>query len=179
MTPFVPSDGANAIAVSRGWIPITAGDGADANPATYAPPSGVVTITGLVQAGEHQEGLEAADPAAGRLVSLARVDLGRLQQQVSERIAPVWVQLTDQQPPQPGPLPVKVAAPTLDDGPHLNYAGQWFIYAGLTMIVYPLAIRRAAKSREAKAAAAADVTDAGPDGRVEVQPVDDDSVAAR
>lgn len=153
MTPLVGADG-QAVAVNRGWVPITVGDGG--SPDLYAPPSGEVTVTGLVQAGEHQQGLEAADPNGSKLTTLSRVDLDRYQQQVAYPLAPAWVQLTDQKPLQSGVLPVKVSPPPLDEGPHLNYAGQWFIYATLTVIVYPMAIRRAAKAREAKARQTAD-----------------------
>src|SRR5262249_2267581 len=80
----------------------------------------------------------------------------RLQQQVPYDIGNDWIQLTDQQPAQTGLLPQKIDLPELDDGPHLNYFGQWMIFAGLTIIVYPLAIRRAAQMRGAGARDAAE-----------------------
>jgi cytochrome oxidase assembly protein ShyY1 len=44
-----------------------------------------------------------------------------------------------------------VPEPELGEGPHLNYAGQWFIFATLTAIVYPLLLRRVARNRAADA----------------------------
>ncbi len=79
------------------------------------------------------------DADVGRLSTLSRVDIGRLQQQVDEPLYPMSVDLTSQDPAQVGLLPVAVPPPVLDEGPHLNYAGQWFIFATLTVIVYPLA----------------------------------------
>jgi cytochrome oxidase assembly protein ShyY1 len=159
VTPLVAPDG-SAVAVNRGWIPINIGDAGQ--PDAYAPPTGTVTVTGLVRETEVREGLEAADPP-GRQTTLGRVDVPRLQQQLSYDIGTYWLQLTDQQPAQTGLLPQKIDLPELDDGPHLNYFGQWMIFATLTVIVYPLSIRKAAKVREARerqaaedAAAAAD-----------------------
>jgi surfeit locus 1 family protein len=87
------------------------------------------------------------DAAEGVLRSLARVDVPRLQQQVDERLLPIYVDLKAQQPAQAGPLPEPLPAPELSEGPHLDYAGQWFIFATLTMIVYPLLLRRVARRR--------------------------------
>jgi hypothetical protein len=61
---------------------------------------------------------------------------------------------------------VLVPTPELSDGPHLGYAGQWFIFALLTVIVYPLLLRRVARNKAAARRAAEpgegdDGTDAG------------------
>jgi hypothetical protein len=55
-----------------------------------------------------------------------------------------------------------VTPPVLDDGPHLNYAGQWFIFATLTCIVYPLLVRRTARQRAERAHADGPGPDNGP-----------------
>ncbi|MEY4131134.1 MAG: hypothetical protein RLZZ31_1258, partial [Actinomycetota bacterium] len=39
--------------------------------------------------------------------------------------------------------------PDLSEGPHLGYALQWFSFSLLTIIVYPLLLRRVAKRRQA------------------------------
>jgi cytochrome oxidase assembly protein ShyY1 len=41
------------------------------------------------------------------------------------------------------PIPL----PTLDEGPHLSYAMQWFIFAGCAVVGWLLAVRRTARSR--------------------------------
>src|SRR3546814_9032728 len=40
------------------------------------------------------------------------------------------------------PLLVPVPAPPLDAGPHRSYAFQWFAFAAIVAIVYPLILRR-------------------------------------
>jgi surfeit locus 1 family protein len=147
VTPLLLPDG-RAVAVNRGWVPAAAADG---DPAAYAPPAGTVTVIGLVARTEEREGLGAADPAEGRLHDLARLDVARLGKQVDEPLYPVYVTLQGQQPAV-GQIPVPVPPGVLDDGPHLNYAGQWFIFATLTCVVYPLLLRRQARSKAAEAA---------------------------
>ena len=145
VTPLLLSDG-HAVAVNRGWIPLPVGD---AGPDGYRPPSGPVIVRGLVRASQLQEGIGISDPPDGRLGTLSRVDVGRLQQQVTERLYPAYVELAEQEPAPTNGLPVPVPPPVLDDGSHLNYMGQWFIFATLTIIVYPLLLRRTARNKQA------------------------------
>jgi surfeit locus 1 family protein len=156
LTPLVQADG-TAVAVNRGWVPF-----GPTNPdgpwTTFAPPGGTVTVTGMVQASQaRSEGLIGGpkDADEGRLTTLSRVDIGRLQQQVDEPLYPLAVDLRSQEPAQSGDLPLPVPPPELSEGPHLNYAGQWFIFATLTVIVYPLLMRRVARNKAADAGAAA------------------------
>jgi cytochrome oxidase assembly protein ShyY1 len=180
-TPLVLDDG-TAVVVNRGWIPLPFGDGG--SPDAYRPPSGPVTVVGLVLDTQRQEGLGVSDPPDGTLSHLSRVDVPRLQKQVSEHLAPVYVNLITQQPAQAqaGNGPFAVPPPVLDDGPHLNYAGQWFLFATMTCIVYPLLLRRTARHKEidarqaeidateAAAAAADEVPSAGGDDALEKVP---------
>lgn len=149
LTPLVQADG-TAVVVNRGWIPFSYT--ADGPWTDFDPPTGQVQVLGMLRAPQVRStgGLVAGpkDPDQGVLRSLARVDVERLQQQVDERLLPAYVDLVQQQPQQPGQLPEPIPAPELDEGPHLNYAGQWFIFAGLTIIVYPLLLRRVARRRQ-------------------------------
>jgi cytochrome oxidase assembly protein ShyY1 len=148
VTPLELADG-TAVVVNRGWIPLPFGDGG--SPDVYRPPSGPVTVTGLVLETQRQEGLGVPDPPEGTLDKMARVDVPRLQKQVDERLHPAYVNLVDQQPAQGKDGPFAVPPPELDDGPHLNYAGQWFLFATMTCIVYPLLLRRTARHKEIEA----------------------------
>jgi surfeit locus 1 family protein len=165
LTPLVQRDG-TAVVVNRGWVPF-----ATTNPdgpwTDFDPPTGVVTVEGKIQASQARStGLIGGpkDADEGRLTTLSRVDIGRLQRQVDEPLLPVSIDLTTQDPAQVGQLPAPVPAPDLTEGPHLNYAGQWFIFATLTLIVYPLLMRRIARNKGIERAAA----DASTDVRDEV-----------
>lgn len=168
LTPLVQRDG-TAVVVNRGWVPF-----ATTNPdgpwSDFDPPTGEVTVQGKIQASQvRSTGLIGGpkDADEGRLTTLSRVDIGRLQQQVDEPLLPVSLDLTAQDPAQVGALPAPVPPPDLSEGPHLNYAGQWFIFATLTVIVYPLLMRRIARTKGVERAAAMsdeDETGFGPGG---------------
>ena len=57
----------------------------------------------------------------------------------------MWVQLTSSSPAQAGGEPEVLPLPTLDEGPHLSYAIQWFIFSTIAVVGYPLILRRKAR----------------------------------
>jgi len=148
LTPLVQADG-TAVVINRGWIPFSYTE--DGPWTDFDPPAGTVSVLGMLRAPQVRStsGLVTGpkDASDGVLRSLARVDVPRLQQQVDERLLPIYVDLQAQQPAQAGPIPEPLPPPELSEGPHLNYAGQWFIFALLTIIVYPLLLRRVARRR--------------------------------
>ena len=97
--------------------------------------------------------LAARDPATGVLATLARVDIPRLQQQTPYRVAPAYVELSASAPTAPGALPVPIPLPELDDGPHLSYAVQWFIFSACAVVGWVLVVRKSAKTRDQRRAA--------------------------
>jgi surfeit locus 1 family protein len=149
ITPIVQADG-TAVVINRGWIPYSFT--ADGPSDEFAPPTGAVSVSGMIRPPQVREesGIVAGpkDPTEGTLRSLARVDVERLGQQVDEELWPLYVNLQQQQPEQIGQLPVPVPRPELSEGSHLGYAGQWFIFSTLTIIVYPLLLRRVARRRQ-------------------------------
>jgi surfeit locus 1 family protein len=132
LTPLRTTDG-DLVVVNRGFV-------SNREPIA-APPAGRVTVTGILQASQRRGGLGPKDKEGGTLSELNRVDIARLDQQVPGDLYPLWVQLTAQVPP-PGEVPVPLPPPELGLGPHLAYAGQWFIFALIGLIGWPLVLRR-------------------------------------
>lgn len=165
VTPLVLSDG-TAIAINRGWIPFSYTP--DGSWDDFAPPSGTVTVRGLVRASQVRSTdtlvSSPKDAETGVLKALARLDVGRLAQQVDERLWPMYLELDAQDPPV-GELPVPVPLPELSEGPHLGYAIQWFAFSLLTLIVYPLLLVRVARRRamDGDDAEIVDLTEVAPD----------------
>lgn len=163
VVPLELEDG-RVIAVNRGWIP---NDGRHtAVPDEYAVPDGEVELTGLLHPTQTRGTLGASDPEDGVVASLARIDVDRLDQQVDGDLLPVWLQLTEPEPGAPDPSPTVLDLPDVDDeGSHMSYAAQWFIFASIAGLGYPLILRRRAREREA---GVVDVRDGGdppdPDG---------------
>ena len=125
-----------AVIVNRGWLPISA-EG-------FSPESlDQVSILGLIQETKGASGLQRSDPEDGVLQSLARVDLERYQKQLDYKIFPVYIQLEVQDPDnQDTTIPIKLEIPDFDEGPHLNYAIQWFCFAAVFSIGYPIVLWR-------------------------------------
>jgi len=143
LTPlFIKED--LAVIVNRGWIPLNA---EDFSPETV----GEVRISGLIRETIEASGLQKSDRPDGVLESFGRVDLKRYQEQLSYGIYPVFIQLEFQEPEtQDQGLPLKLEIPNFDDGPHLNYAIQWFCFAAVFAIGYPVVLWRNKKKAGGK-----------------------------
>jgi cytochrome oxidase assembly protein ShyY1 len=151
MTPLVQADG-TAVPVVRGWVPLSINPPAPPFPGSE-PPSGPVTVTGVVQLTQEKGLFGAADPEGQKLRTMARVDVARYGRQLSTPLEPVWVMLDGQDPPQPGgltalPKPVEVELPSPSQ--NFSYMMQWWIFALIAIIGYPLVLRRVARNRMRK-----------------------------
>lgn len=142
LTPLVLADG-SAVVVERGWVSI---DASGPPVAEAAPPQGEVTVEGIVRLTQERGRFGPVDPPTGVLERISRVDVERLRLQSDLRLAPVFIQLTSQNPGQD--VPLTLAEPETDPGPHLSYAVQWFVFAGVVLVSYPiLLVRTASRGR--------------------------------
>ena len=55
------------------------------------------------------------------------------------------------EPAEAGPFPNRSREPELSEGPHLSYAGQWFLFAAAVVVGWVLAVRHSVKTRRAGA----------------------------
>jgi surfeit locus 1 family protein len=164
VTPLLLDDG-TAVAVNRGFVPFS--DDLDAALATGPPPEGAVSVEGIVVATQERDGIGPTDPAEGRLQALARLDVVRLDQQHPADLLPVALQLTGQEPEQAGPLPVALPTPEQDEGSHLAYAGQWFLFAVIGAVGWPVLVRHTVREE------AGGAPGGPPRPRRDLPPVDD------
>ncbi len=135
-----------AVAVVRGFVELVIGD--EGVPvAAVAPPSGTVTVSGWVEGTAERGRFGGSDDRPGRIDRFNRLDLARLADQVELPLAPVALMATDQQPPSSDQLRA-VPRPEPDLGPHLGYAGQWFLFALVFALGYPFMLRRQARTYE-------------------------------
>jgi surfeit locus 1 family protein len=137
LTPVTLADG-RAVVVNRGWIPAAQRtDGADVD---FPTPQGAVEVRGLVELGGSDP-----RPAGDRQTTVARPDLGWYDEQTGVELLPVLVQLQSQQPAQSTELPMALDPPPLDEGPHFSYAVQWFLFAAVAVVGYPVLLRTIAR----------------------------------
>jgi surfeit locus 1 family protein len=150
VTPLRIKDSDQAVLVDRGWIPQ---ENADPTRWGIYDVTGEVKIVGLAYAGQPRpEGyLIPSDPTPGpgqtRLDTWFRVDIDRIQEQISYPLLPIFVE----QSPAVGivsttpPRQEENVNITLDEGPHLGYALQWFTFALILVITYAVLIRQELK----------------------------------
>jgi cytochrome oxidase assembly protein ShyY1 len=134
LTPLRLADG-RAILVDRGWVPFAM----DTPPvAAAAPPPGTIDVTGLLAPSEPG----GTPQEEGPVTTVTRADLDRIGLQLPYPLVGSYLQLRTQVPAQSGDLPIPPPAPTLDDGPHLSYAIQWFAFAAIAGFGFALLVGR-------------------------------------
>ena len=144
LTPLLLPDG-RALVVDRGWVPL---DVEEAPVDRAAPPAGEVRVEGILLPPESE------DPAALAGTRMDRVSLTALSRRLPYALLPLYLELRRQEPP-PGPLPRPAPPPELSEGPHLSYAVQWFLFAGVAVGVYVALLRRELRGAPTDAAGAA------------------------
>lgn len=144
VTPLVLEDG-TAVLVDRGWVPIQM----DTPPiAEAAPPAGTTTVVGIVRKPQPSGGLGPRDPAEGELDKISRLIPERLAPQLERPLETrLYVQRVEAAADD-GELPLIGTLPEPGRGPpHLSYAVQWWVFAGVVVIGYPVLLARTQAKR--------------------------------
>lgn len=127
LTPLQLADGTVFI-VNRGWLPT--GSAQDAPDVVPSAPEGTVTVIARLKAGEPS--------LAGRSSSGNQISTIQLQE-ISERLGTenytgAYGLMISESPEAIDPRPLAVIKPTRDEGPHLSYAFQWYVFAVMAFI---------------------------------------------
>lgn len=142
LTPLRLTD-RRVVLVDRGWVPPEF----DRPPVAPARPiEGVLEVTGFLWPSE-----EGAMPDAMPEV-VSRIDTGVLGAFTPYPLMEPYLLLQSQVPAAPGDLPVPVDPPQVPLGPHLGYAGQWFLFALVVSVGYPVLLWRTASSQPSREA---------------------------
>lgn len=149
--------GDTTVVVNRGFVTL----GAE----LPAAPTAETELLARVRIPQERQRGELTDTSevGAAVTEVRRIDLGQLSAQLPGEIAPVYLDLIDAVPPIGPNDPIPVPAPTLDEGPHLSYAVQWFIFAVCVLVGWVLAIRRSIRSRQRTAITAGPAEPATPD----------------
>lgn len=161
VTPLRTTTGATVL-VDRGFIARPANEDF---PKTYpAPPTGQVEVLGYVRRNEVGKP-NATTPAEG---TVRLIDSEAIAAWLGEPLVNGYISAITLTPPQGAELQ-PITPPSLDEGPHLSYALQWFSFAAIAgfglglLIRNDLRDRKKAQTRAAKAAAQAHAHEAVPD----------------
>lgn len=148
LTPMKLTGTAEFIVIDRGWISL---EDYNAGKAAQYQESGEVTLQGrLLRSVEEGTTWQKADPTpapGARLDSLIYPNINRIAAQSSYPLLPVYVEASPS--PDHTGLPYRVNDPIfLTDGPHMNYAIQWFAFAAVLLAGYPFYVKRSGHSEK-------------------------------
>ncbi|WP_394551836.1 SURF1 family protein [Agromyces sp. MMS24-JH15] len=133
VTPFLLEDG-TVFFVDRGWV----AQGSDGEPAEYAAPeAGQVEIAVRLKAGE---GTIAGRTSVGN--QLATIDLAELADRVGEPSYTGAYGILIQTGADASEAPLAASRPARDEGPHLSYSLQWFVFALIGFVGFGWALRQ-------------------------------------
>ena len=118
--------------VDRGRIPF---DRATTGPPPV--PDGQVSLRGV---------LRSAEPGdAGTAAQVARIVPAQIADRLGRPLNDVFLQVRDQQPAPAADGPAPTPLPELTEGSHLSYAVQWFSFAAIALVGYPVLVWRTAR----------------------------------
>ena len=136
LTPLLLTDGTVFI-VDRGWVPT--GEIQDAPDDVPAAPTGEVEVTARLKAGEPTLDSRTTVEGSGQIPTI------NLPQVAGMLDSPVYTGaygLVASEDPEPASAPIASVRPERDEGPHLSYALQWFVFALLAFVGLGWALRQ-------------------------------------
>jgi len=133
LTPFRLDD-QRVIAVNRGWVPT--GSASDSPDVIPAPPGGIIELVGRIRPPE--PALPGRGAPEGQLPS---IDLAAYSERVDGELVTAFYLERVQETPPPVLNPVPAIRPVPDEGPHLSYTLQWFVFAIMAFVAYGWLLR--------------------------------------
>ncbi len=138
LTPLRLADG-TVFLVDRGWVPT--GQSQDAPDVVPTAPAGNVTVVVRLKSGEPS--LEGRSASGNQI---ATINLGEIAERLGASTFTGAYGLMASEDPAPAKRPVAVTRPVRDEGPHLSYAFQWFVFGLLAFVGLGWAIREEYRS---------------------------------
>lgn len=138
VAPFRMAGDSSLLLVNRGWLPSP--DGATVDPRGYRD-TAEVTVEGILQLVPAAASGAIHAPIAlpdTQIDSYRRLDRPTLTRVLGTEPPPVYLQRTPSASVAAPPIPVP--HPTLDGGPHLGYAIQWFAFAAVALIGFAVTV---------------------------------------
>ena len=128
-------DDGGLVIVNRGWLPV--GSAQDSPDVVPAAPAGRVDVVGRVRPSEPT--LPGRGAPEGQI---ATIHLPTVADSLGDEVVEgAYLQLVDESP-APATRPQAALRPLIDEGPHLSYTFQWYVFALLGFIGFGWAIRQ-------------------------------------
>lgn len=140
VVPFVTADN-DAYLVSRGWVPT--GEEQDGPDRVPPPPSGSIALVARLLPGE-----VTIDGRGAPEGQLATVNLERASAATGFNLYPHAYLAMASETPAVSPTPLLQQKPMLDEGPHLSYTFQWYLFGFLGFIAWGYLLREEFRRRQ-------------------------------
>lgn len=146
VVPLHADDGATYL-INRGYV-LGGASAADAPPVPAAP-SGTVTVVGSVKTPYRADEAATRVEQVGDYRSVRALDATVLSDELGVPLAGGYIAASDEQPASGIAVEEidRIPLPELDDGPHLSYAVQWWLFAAMTLGGFAYLVRREAVVR--------------------------------
>ncbi len=154
LTPLRLADG-SAVLVDRGWVQASAQGGLTTDP----PSSGTAVVHGLLHSSNPFSAQDSVDHLPDGRLGVPRVDLEAIGKTLPYKVLPVWIEAQAIAPEQTGKAPQLPQPPPPDPVNHMEYAIEWFAFALIPLIGWPIALRRFLRHRKADTSASSDSTE--------------------
>jgi surfeit locus 1 family protein len=130
VAPLVLEDGATAVLVNRGWLPVN-----ETNLSQFDEP-GAVTVEGYAALSET---LSRGSRAEATDLEWFRLDIEQIETQLPYNLLPIYIVETGETADLPIHLQREI---DLSEGPHLGYAIQWVSFCLMLGVGYVFYVRR-------------------------------------
>ena len=138
LTPLQLNDG-SIVVVDRGWLPT--GSAQDFPDVVPAAPTGRVEVTARLKPGEPTIAGRGAPPG-----QIATINLPQIAELLGDDVETSAYGQLIREDPAPAQRPLPAQRPILDEGPHLSYTFQWYVFALLAFIGFGWALRQEART---------------------------------
>jgi cytochrome oxidase assembly protein ShyY1 len=144
LTPLRLDDG-RAVLVDRGFVRASPQHGVTTAP----PPTGSAVVHGLARESNTILRADSVDHLVDGRLAVPRVDIDTIGKTLPYRLLPVWIEAQAISPAPTGNAPALPEPPAPDPVNHLEYAFEWFAFALIPIIGWPIALRRFLRQRNA------------------------------
>lgn len=129
LTPLQLADG-TVFVVDRGWIPT--GSRQDSPDSIPVAPTGTVTVTARLKAGEPTLASRTTVAGSQQIPTINLPQIADTLDGASTYTAAYG--LVASETPAPKVVPAQSLRPLIDEGPHLSYAFQWFVFGLMSFV---------------------------------------------
>src|SRR5262249_40201530 len=138
-------DNGRAVLVDRGFVRASPLHGV-----TTAPPAnGTAIVHGLARESSKILRADSVDHLVDGRLAVPRVDLDAIGKTLPYPLLPVWIEAQAISPAPAGNAPALPEPPAPDPVNHLEYAIEWFAFALIPLIGWPLYLARTSRQRNA------------------------------